>query len=174
MVGVNTILYIHSYPKLPKGFTHMGNDPSAKTVDSVEVSDQSEEGPPVYRLLDVPYTKGSRSTSQDEAKEGHQAQGHPQTEGTADPEPSNWCKGLSIESDEELAEPKFGRMARLKPKPRPKSMAAPKKVVPSKRQAVQAGLDEEDGHAQLEHLEVERHEIEKEQAEILERQADRK
>ncbi|KAF3047451.1 hypothetical protein E8E12_007120 [Didymella heteroderae] len=82
----------------------------------------------------------------------------------------------SIESDKEPVEPRSRRMAKpkSKPKPKPNSTAAPKKIVPVKRRADQAGLEGGDGYTQLEDLEVERNGIEEEQAEISKRQADRK
>ncbi|KAF3047230.1 hypothetical protein E8E11_007284 [Didymella keratinophila] len=182
--GVDKMLDIHPPSKLSKGFSYMKNGPSAKTVESVEVSDQSDQEVEMYQLLDTPSirqmfevpikTKPKKTTK---LRANPKPKAPPMAvaaETSPIQDPVIGVKASSIESDEEPAEPKSRRMAKPKPKPKTKSMPTPKKIVPAKRRADQAGLDEEGGYAQPEDLEVERNEIEQEQAEISKRQADRK
>jgi hypothetical protein len=180
------MLDIHPPSKLPKGFTYMKNSPSAKSVESAEASDQSDEEVEVYRSLDTPSTRQifevptkTKPKKATKTKANSEPKAPPRVvaaETSQTQDPVIGVRASSIGSDEEPAKPKFRRMAKPMPKPQPKqkSMATPKKVVPAKRRADRAGLGEEDGYAQLEDLEVERNEIEKEQAEMLKRQADRK
>lgn len=181
--GVDKMIDTHPPSKLPKGFTYMTNGASAKTVESVEASDQSDEEVEVYRLLDTPskriFEVPTKSKSKKAAKSKVQPKPKAQPQAATREvspiqDPATGVKASSIESDEEPAEPAFRRMAKPKPKPKPKSMAAPKKIVPAKRRADHADLDEDDGYAQLEDLEAERNEIEEEKTEIAKRQADRK
>ena len=67
-------------------------------------------------------------------------------------------------------------MKSVKPQPqsKPNSVGAVKKVVPAKRRASEADDEDADEYSQLETLEDEREDIEKEKREISQRQTDRK